>query len=51
MQYSRLDYFQNKGCINLILAWINNYFQYKVWDEINYLFLNFRDFEIDKYHW
>ena len=27
--------------LTLIPAWINNYTHYNVWDEINYLFLNF----------
>ena len=28
-------------CLTLIPAWISNYTDYKVWDEITYPFLNF----------
>ena len=33
--------------LTLIPAWISNYIQYKLWDEITYPFLNFNGFTVE----
>ena len=39
--YSNISLNTEESTVTLIPAWISNYIQYNVWDEITYPFLNF----------